>query len=77
MSESNCSSKPILVEETVGVKYYCTCRQSKNQPYCDGSHRGTNCTPMKVEIEADKTYAYCGCRKSGALPFCDGTHSSL
>tara|TARA_B100000686_G_scaffold250008_1_gene260105 strand:+ start:291 stop:440 length:150 start_codon:yes stop_codon:yes gene_type:complete len=29
---------PILIEETPGIKHYCTCGESSNKPYCDGSH---------------------------------------
>lgn len=69
--------KPYIVQETAGTKYYCQCGRSSNQPYCDGSHKGTGITPMKVEIASDRRCAYCGCRQSGELPFCDGTHTTL
>jgi len=31
-------NSPILVDETSGIKHYCTCGESSNKPYCDGSH---------------------------------------
>lgn len=35
-------NKPYAVEVEAGETYYwCACGQSKNQPYCDGSHQGT------------------------------------
>lgn len=74
--EADYPNAPILVEETAGTKFYCTCGVSASQPYCDGSHKGTGCAPLKVEIEDDRRVAYCGCRQSGKLPFCDGSHSS-
>jgi len=34
--------KPIAVTLEKGNEYYwCTCGRSKNQPFCDGSHQGT------------------------------------
>lgn len=68
---------PYVVNETAGIKFYCMCGKSDSQPYCDGSHKGSGITPMKVEIEKDRRCAYCGCRQSGELPFCDGTHTVL
>lgn len=69
--------RPYVVQETAGTKYYCMCGNTKNDPYCDGSHKGSGITPMKVEIAEDRHCAYCGCRQSQELPFCDGTHTTL
>jgi CDGSH iron-sulfur domain-containing protein 3 len=68
---------PHLVTETPGKKYYCTCGESANFPYCDGSHEkaGTGKTPTQVEITEAKRVAICACGKTGNSPFCDGTHS--
>ena len=44
--------KPIKVELKKGEEqYWCACGLSKNQPYCDGSHRTTDITPVKFEAE--------------------------
>ncbi|MBI1387671.1 MAG: CDGSH iron-sulfur domain-containing protein [bacterium] len=75
--EPQYQKKPIVVNETAGTKFYCLCGLSENQPYCDGSHKGTNCSPVRVEIKEDRRVAYCGCRMSKELPFCDGTHTYL
>lgn len=56
--------------------YYCTCGLSKNQPFCDGSHKGTNFTPLKFQaLKADNWL--CQCKRSKNLPHCDGTHKTL
>lgn len=70
---------PYVKDETPGVKFWCACGESKNQPYCDGSHARLNTgkTPIKVEITEAKKVAWCGCKQSGHKPFCDGTHSKL
>lgn len=74
---SGIQNQPYRVEETPGRKAWCACGESKNQPYCDGSHArlGTGIRPVIVEIETAKTVAWCGCRKSGKPPFCDGSHN--
>ena len=68
---------PYVVEEEEGAKWWCACGKSKNQPYCDGSHKGSEFSPIKVDFEEAKRVAWCGCRRSGNKPFCDGTHSRL
>lgn len=57
--------------------YWCSCGESKNQPFCDGSHKGSEFTPVKFEIEESKKYYLCGCKKTSTPPFCDGTHKQL
>ena len=67
--------KPIAVQETPGSKHYCTCGNSNNKPYCDGSHKGTGKVPKAVEITEAKQVYICDCGSTGNSPFCDGTHS--
>ncbi len=31
--------------------------------------------PVKIELDADKTYYWCSCGKSKKQPFCDGSHT--
>jgi CDGSH iron-sulfur domain-containing protein 3 len=69
---------PYPVEVTEGKSYFwCACGQSKNQPFCDGSHKGTSFVPTKVTAEKDGTLYFCGCKHSAKSPFCDGSHSKL
>ena len=30
---------PIVIEVDSGVYWWCACGESKNQPFCDGTHR--------------------------------------
>jgi CDGSH-type Zn-finger protein len=69
--------KPMLMDIEAGRYFWCACGKSANQPYCDGSHKGTGIAPLKVEFEEPKKVAWCMCRHTGKSPFCDGTHKSL
>ena len=69
---------PYAVQVEAGKSYHwCACGHSANQPFCDGSHKGTGMTPMKFEAAETKTVYLCGCKHSGNPPFCDGHHSKL
>ena len=69
---------PYAVEVKAGKRYFwCACGQSKNQPFCDGSHKGTGFTPVKLQAEEGKSAWLCGCKHSANAPFCDGTHKGL
>lgn len=68
---------PIVVDVEPGTYFWCSCGMSSNQPYCDGSHKGSEFTPVKEVVEANKKVAWCGCKHSGNAPFCDGSHAKL
>jgi CDGSH-type Zn-finger protein len=68
---------PYVLEMQPGNYYYCSCGKSSKQPFCDGSHRGSEFVPKKVEITDIKKVAWCGCKHSSNAPFCDGTHAKL
>lgn len=69
---------PIATEVESGKTYYwCSCGKSKNQPFCDGSHQGTEFEPVAFTAEKSETVYLCGCKKTKNQPFCDGTHNSL
>ncbi len=71
-------TKPIAVNLEAGEEYYwCSCGQSRNQPFCDGSHRGTEFTPTTFSVgEAQEAYL-CQCKRTSTPPFCDGAHARL
>jgi len=60
-----------------GDYWWCACGRSKNQPFCDGSHQGTEFTPVKFSLSEKKEVWLCGCKHSANPPFCDGTHNKL
>jgi CDGSH iron-sulfur domain-containing protein 3 len=69
---------PFAVEVESGKSYYwCSCGLSKNQPFCDGSHQGTNFTPIEFKATENETVYFCGCKNSKNGVLCDGSHSTL
>jgi len=79
MSEPVIAQKgPYPVEVEGGKTYYwCSCGKSASQPFCDGSHKGGEFTPVQFVAEDTETVYLCGCKHTGSKPFCDGSHSKL
>jgi CDGSH-type Zn-finger protein len=70
--------EPYGVTVEAGKRYvWCACGRSANQPFCDGSHKGTGLTPVPFTAAASEEVWLCGCKSTGARPFCDGTHETL
>lgn len=68
---------PIPVDVEAGKAYFwCTCGESSNQPFCDGSHKGSDFSPMRWEATEDGKKFFCTCKQTGKEPFCDGSHST-
>jgi len=69
---------PIAVELKKGEEhYFCTCGQSKGQPFCDGSHIPTAFKPLPFTANETGEAYLCLCKQSKNLPYCDGTHKTL
>lgn len=69
---------PYAVEVEAGESYFwCTCGQSQQQPFCDGSHKSSGFSPVKWEATESKKVHFCGCKHSAHQPLCDGTHRQL
>lgn len=67
----------IVALEAEKTYYWCACGQSKNQPFCDGSHKGTEFSPLAYTPKKSGKYYMCGCKKTKTPPMCDGTHTTL
>jgi CDGSH-type Zn-finger protein len=69
---------PYLVEVEAGKAYlWCACGRSKRQPFCDGSHLGTEHRPKPFKAERSESLLLCGCKQTNDPPFCDGSHNNL
>lgn len=69
---------PYPTEVEAGKTYFwCACGRSANQPFCDGSHKGTGLAPIKHTAEKDGKVFFCGCKQSAKAPLCDGSHKAL
>ncbi len=79
MAEPTIAQKAPFATELEGAKtyYWCACGRSKNQPFCDGSHKDTGLTPLAFTADKTGTAYLCGCKASKNAPYCDGSHKSL
>ncbi|MEI7732243.1 MAG: CDGSH iron-sulfur domain-containing protein [Verrucomicrobiota bacterium] len=79
MNTPNIAQKaPYPVTVQAGKTYYwCSCGNSKQQPFCDGSHRGSGFAPKPFTAEKDGSVYFCGCKHSQKGACCDGSHSKI
>ena len=69
---------PAKVTLEAGKDYWwCACGMSKNQPFCDGSHKGTGLQPVKFETTTKTTVWWCQCKHTATPPLCDGSHKKF
>jgi len=70
--------KPLATKVKKGEEYYwCACGESKNQPFCDGSHASTLFKPLNFKANEDGDAHLCMCKQTKNPPYCDGTHATL
>ena len=79
MSEPTVASKtPFPVDVEAGKSYWwCSCGKSQKQPFCDGSHKGSEFTPVEYKATASTKAWFCGCKATAKAPLCDGSHKTL
>ena len=71
-------TSPYQVELEPGKSYaWCACGRSAKQPFCDGSHKGTDITPVRFTVDSAGVQNLCGCKATDDAPYCDGTHNTL
>ena len=69
---------PYAVNVEAGKSYWwCACGKSANQPFCDGSHKGSEFAPVEYKANEAGTVYFCGCKHSANGALCDGSHKKL
>jgi CDGSH-type Zn-finger protein len=69
--------QPAVLDLEPGTYWWCACGRSKNQPFCDGSHAGTEFSPVEFTVDLKTKIALCQCKHSADKPRCDGTHRQV
>lgn len=79
MQKAKIATKAPQLEQLEADKTYfwCACGQSAKQPWCDGSHKDSEFSPLRFSVEEAKTAAMCQCKQTKTPPYCDGSHKSL
>ena len=71
-------ASPCIVEREEGKEYWwCTRGLSKSQPFCDGSHQGTDFQPMAFVADKSGKRGLCACKQTQNPPYCDGAHKDV
>ena len=66
----------IVVEVEKNKSYFwCSCGLSSKQPFCDGSHKNIEFSPVKFIADETKKMFFCTCKQTNNQPFCDGSHN--
>ncbi len=56
------AEQPAILSLEPGTYYWCQCGRSKNQPFYDGSHKGTGFSPVEFSVTEKKQVAICQCK---------------
>jgi CDGSH-type Zn-finger protein len=68
------SPAPHFIDVIEGETYaWCACGRSRNQPFCDGSHKGGDVKPLSYTAGTSCEVVFCGCKTSDRAPICGGS----
>jgi CDGSH-type Zn-finger protein len=69
--------RSIKVRLETGEHWWCACGESRSQPFCDGSHQGTDFSPVRIVADEPMDVSLCACKRTQTPPYCDDTHREL
>jgi CDGSH-type Zn-finger protein len=68
---------PIAIDVEAGkIYWWCSCGRSASQPFCDGTHKGSEYAPMKYTATETGRLWFCACKQTASPPLCDGSHNA-
>lgn len=68
---------PVMMDLEPGTYSWCSCGKAKTEPFCDGSHKGTDKLPVAFTVTEKKKVGICTCGRTKKAPYCDGTHARV
>ena len=71
------AATPSIQRLKPGTYAWCSCGESKTQPFCDGAHKGSDFRPVIFKVANEKVYSLCNCKQTCEAPDCDGSHGDL
>jgi hypothetical protein len=71
--QPDCATRaPVEVTVEAGkVYWWCACGRSRQQPFCDGSHKGTGFSPLRYQAPESGAKLFCVCKRTAGAPLCD------
>ena len=71
-------NRPFTVSLEKDQKYFwCSCGLTTDQPFCDGSHKGSGMKSVMFDVDKDMDVQLCGCKQTKNPPYCDGSHLKI
>ncbi len=62
---------PVEADVEAGkVYWWCVCGRSQDQPFCDGSHKGTGLAPLRYQATDSGKKLFCACKRTAQAPLC-------